>query len=111
MGKSCAIVLKGSRFESGWATVNFFHCVFQFLQNSMSTIKSSSQVPHQSFRAQTAVLLSPTSYPWYTVPDFIIFHIHLSTFQLRCFLCSENCQEEAVRLAWMRSFYSQQCSS
>ena len=50
----------GSRFESGWATVSFFpHCFISFYKNSMSTFQPSSQVPHQSCHAHTAVLLPP----------------------------------------------------
>ena len=42
----------------------YFHNVFSSsYKNSMSTCKSSSQVPHQSFRAQTAALLTPAFGP------------------------------------------------
>ena len=64
MGKSCAHRPEGSRFESGWATIDLFpQCFSSSYKNSMSTCKSSSQVPHQSFRVQTAALLIWPSAP------------------------------------------------
>ena len=58
---------KGSRFVSGWVAIAFFPKVnFDnvFQENSMSTFQSSFQASHQSFFAQTVVLLPPTSSPW-----------------------------------------------
>ena len=69
MGKSCAIDLRVAASNPAGQLLIYFHNVFPVSsnscsnKNSMSTFKSSSQVPHQSFRAQTAVLLPPTSSP------------------------------------------------
>ena len=42
----------------------YFHNVFsRSYENSLSASKSSSQIPHQSFRAQTASLLTPAFGP------------------------------------------------
>ena len=44
---------QGSRFESSWTTTDLFpKCFSSSYKNSMSTFKSSSQVTHQSCRAQ-----------------------------------------------------------
>ena len=53
----------------------------------LPTFKSSSQVPHQSFRAQTAALLTPAFGPLLQVKDDVYFQaneffdeiIHLGT--------------------------------
>ena len=48
-----------NRIESGRATIDLFpQCFSSSYKNSISTCKSSSQVLHQNFRAQTAALLS-----------------------------------------------------
>ena len=59
---------EGSRFESSGETIDFspkvnFHNCFSVLKISMLTFQSSSQAPYQNFRAQTAALLPPTSFP------------------------------------------------
>ena len=48
---------------AGQLLILFPQCFSSSYKNSMSTCKSSSQVPHQSFRAQTAVLLTPAFGP------------------------------------------------
>ena len=66
---------KGSKFESGRATIDFspkvnLHSVFfSSYKNSMLTFQSSSQAPRQSFRVQTAVLLPTTSSPCLTLAN------------------------------------------
>ena len=57
MGKLCAndMIVAGSN-PAGQLLI-YFHSVFPVLtKNSRSTCKFSSQVPHQSFRAQTVGL-------------------------------------------------------
>ena len=41
---------EGSRFESGWATIDLLpQCFSSSYKNSLSAFKSSPQIPHQSF--------------------------------------------------------------
>ena len=61
MGKSCAINLRVAGSSPAGQLLILFHNVFQFSQKFHVDIKSSSQVPNQSFRAQTELLLLPTS--------------------------------------------------
>ena len=67
MGKSCASDprIAGSNPLIGhpFFFESYFHNVFQFFQKSMLTFQSRSHAPHQSFHAQTVVLLLPTSFP------------------------------------------------
>ena len=72
---NCALLSEGSRLESGWATVEIdFHNVFPVrTEKSLSAFKSSSQIPHQSFRAQTASLLTPAFGPLIQPEHFKIY--------------------------------------
>ena len=64
MEKSCGIDLRVAGSRPAGQLLIYFHSIFPVLTKTlMSTFKFSSQVPHQSFRAQTAVLLPPTSSP------------------------------------------------
>ena len=64
MGKSCAIDLRVAGSSPAGQLLVYLNNVFSSsYKNFMSTFKSSSQVPHQSFRAQTAVFLPLTSSP------------------------------------------------
>ena len=47
---------RGSRFESGWATIDFF---FSSYKNFLLTFQSSFQALHQSFRVQCFPPLRP----------------------------------------------------
>ena len=65
MGKSCAVDLIRVVGSSPAGQLLILSTMFfSSYKTSMSTFKSSFQVPHQSFRAQTAVLLTSTSSPW-----------------------------------------------
>ena len=57
MGKSFAIDL---RVAGSSQLLIYFHNVFPFLTKSPCRLKSSCQVMHQSFLAQTAALLRPS---------------------------------------------------
>ena len=55
-GKIVRYCPEGRRFESGWATIDLFpQCFYSSYKNSVSTFKSSSQVPHQSSRTNRGV--------------------------------------------------------
>ena len=68
----------------------YFHNVFSSsYKNSMSTCKSSSQVPHQIFRAQTVALLTPAFGPpaWNKITceaGVIIMLIRLIVWPVKC---------------------------
>ena len=63
MGKSCAIDLRVAGSNPAGQLMIYFHNVFPVLTKTLTTFKSSSQVPHQSFRAQTAALFTPAFGP------------------------------------------------
>ena len=63
MGKSCTMDLRVPASSSTGQLLIFSTKFFSSYKNSLLTYKSSSQVPHQSFRVQTAVLVSPTTSP------------------------------------------------
>ena len=55
---------EGSRFESGWANIDLLpQCFSSSCRNSLLAFKSSSQILHQSFHAQTVLLLTPSFGP------------------------------------------------
>ena len=63
MGKLCTIDLRVAGSSSTGQLMIFSTKFFSSYKNSLSTYKSSYQVPHQSCRVQTAVLVSPTTSP------------------------------------------------
>ena len=63
MGKSCAIDLRVAGSSLAGQLLTFSTMFFSFYKKPMSTFKLNSQVPRQSFRARTAVLLPLTSSP------------------------------------------------
>ena len=69
MGKRALIDLRVAGSNPAGQLLIFPQCLSGSYKNSMSTCKSSSQVPHESFRAQTAVLLTPAFGP----PDLYLY--------------------------------------
>ena len=55
MGESCAIDLRVAGSNPAGQLLIYFHNVFSVLTKTLSAFKSSSQIPHQSFRAQTGL--------------------------------------------------------
>ena len=79
-----ALLTGGSRFESGWATIDLLpQCFSSSYKNSLLAFKSSSQIPHQSFHALTARAreMQRNEPSLNSMPQMVleIFHFHFRT--------------------------------